>query len=47
MTTEYTVMHVLRFHRDAAAAAQANREPLPRKPIVRRNNGASAFSASA
>ncbi len=36
MMTEYTVMHVLRFHRDVPgyAAAQANREWL-RKPIVR------------
>lgn len=36
MMTEYTVMHVLRFHRDMPgyAAAQANREWL-RKPIVR------------
>jgi glyoxylate/hydroxypyruvate reductase A len=36
MMTEYTVMHVLRLHRDMPgyAAAQANREWL-RKPIVR------------
>jgi len=36
MMTEYTVMHVLRFHRDMPGyqAAQANREWL-RKPIVR------------
>jgi glyoxylate/hydroxypyruvate reductase A len=36
MMTEYTVMHVLRLHRDLPgyAAAQANREWL-RKPIVR------------
>ena len=48
MMTEYTVMHVLRFHREMPLyqAAQANREWLRTADRAARSSAASGFSAS-